>query len=478
MNKFSFALSSGLAIKKDSNLLSPNLYLNTEVASRYMFNSNHGIKLDIGFIPLNRDFNYTNFNKSFLLSFSAQYILDFGRLFHFEKFAPRFSGLLRVGGGISALKYKESFYFKNWKNNNSDETINLVLGLRPQYKLSEKVALHLDLGYFANIFQDFNQGFNFNDFTSQSKLGRITQISFGGTFYIGKEKQHSDWYWKTPIIEELKDSIPIIKQDSIVVAVYDTDKDGILNDEDMCPEEFGVKEFEGCPKPELTFDCYLDEFPVFQFNKARHDILDIYNPIIDSIAKCMLENSTKKIIIYGYTDNYGDSIYTNELSINRADVIRKAIVLKGIAPERIFVLGEGTKKATLPENEQGKIKHNRVAYIESISNNQNDIKELESGTFLQGLFFTVQIGAYQKAIKNNKFSKYGKVLVAVSPDKLTRYSIDVFQNYEDAYEKWKIIRKTNHFQDAYVTAYFLGERITIKKAQELLLQKGSDIIQK
>jgi OmpA-OmpF porin, OOP family len=445
-----------------------------------MFNSKHGLKFDVGFLPLKRDYNFNSFNKSFQIRYSAQYVLNFGRLFHFEKFAPRFSGLLHVGGGISALKYQESLYFKNWKSNLTDETINLIFGITPQFKINDRIEIHLDFSYNPELFQEFDRGFQWSDFTKESVFGRKSTFSFGGTYYIGKHKTHSDWLFDLKTNEKkVIDSIPDKIDSNLITKInYDLDNDGIMDSVDFCPDIFGLKEFDGCPQPEITFDCSLSDFPIFQFKGARFEIQDIYLQYIDSIALCMKANPDKKIIIYGFTDDFGDEIYTDGLSQSRANQIKNALVEKGIDENRMFTLGEGRKKAKLSDENKKTIKHNRLAFIEPISRNQDDIRVLETGEYLQGLFFTVQIGAYKKELKNNKFNKLGKVLVTKNAEGIHRYSINVYQNFEDATSKWKEIRNFGFAQDSFVAAYFLGERITIKEAQRLINERGNSVLQK
>jgi OOP family OmpA-OmpF porin len=443
-----------------------------------MFNSNHGLKFDIAIMPLSRDINYNSFNKSYQARISAQYVVNVGRLANFERFAPRFSLLAHAGGGLTALKYKESFYFKSWKTNRTDEKINLIAGLTPQYKINERFEVHLDFSYNATIFQKFDQGFKWSDFTKNSSFGRVTTFSLGGMYYIGKKEKHVDWNYTNDKIQkpvEKIDSIP--SSDSLLIVIYDTDKDGIMDSIDYCPEDFGLVEFGGCPKPEIAYDCHLSQFPIFTFNGARYEILPSYQPYFDSIAKCLKQNKDQKIIIYGYTDDFGEELFTSELSKNRAEIIKKKLVQNGVDADRIFTVAEGPNLAKLTESQRQSIKHNRLAIIKGISNNKNDIRVLETGEYLQGLLFTVQVGAYKKEIKNNKFNKYGTVLVVKSPDGFTRYSLNTYHNYEDAFEKWREIRGFGFSQDAFVTAYFMGERISLEEAKKLLEEKGQGILQ-
>lgn len=416
--------------------------------------------------------------KTVNLRFSTQLVFNAGRAFHFERFSPRFSLLVHAGGGFSSLRDARTNWYKSWKENTADEKLNVIVGLTPQFKLTEKIELHGDITFVSHYHQDVD--FNFGPWYLNPKVfqGNLINFNIGGMYYIGKHRKHVDWYYQNKKVIEPKDSIVLPPTDSLIVVDYDKDDDGVLDSLDICPEEFGLADFEGCPKPEITFDCDLDLFPVFTFKGARYEILPSYFPVIDSIVHCMLENPGKKMIVYGHADNFGDSIYTQELSYNRADAIKRAIVLKGIDPDRIFVIGEGTKKAKISAEEYSKINHNRVAYFETISNNKYDIKVLESGEFLQGMFYTIQIGAYKKVINNNKFNKFGKVLIANTPEGFVKYSIGTYRNYENAYTRLKELKSNGLFQDAFIAVYFLGERISLKEAQEMLLEKGSYILDK
>lgn len=480
-NKLSFDYNLG--ITNPFSALSQNYYANyvglfhADLGVRYMFQEKVGLKVDFGFDRFKND-NFGTYSESlpfssFYLRSNIQGILNVGKILHFTDWTNRIGLILHSGIGYSYNIGDSSI--NNSGARTSDNMFNFLIGALPQIKFNERFAMNLDLSLISNMNQKYNFDFKEN---ATSKYGLIANISIGGSYYIGKNKTHYDWNNKLIEKEIIKDSVPKINKDSLIIASLDLDKDGIIDSLDFCPDIPGLQDFDGCPQPELTYDCNLEDFPIFQFKGARVEVNNIYKPILDSIAKCLIENKKRKIIIYGFADDYGDSLFTQELSNNRALEIKKEIVLRGVSPERIFTIGEGTKKANLTSEDKKTIKHNRLAFIEGISNNKDDIYVLSNGEFLQGLFFTVQIGAYKTVIKNNKFNKLGEVLIVKTTDGFTRYSINVYQNFEDAYEKYKEIRKFGFSQDAFVTAYFLGERISIKKAQELILEHGSGILQK
>jgi OmpA-OmpF porin, OOP family len=470
LNKISIEVNNGFTLKSDTNTLGSKVYLNLELAGRYMFNSIHGIKADVGVNPNKNDFNYTTFTKTFLTRYSLQYVLNLGRGLKFERYDPKISLLLHFGGGVSTQRYNQSKLFTSWKKNLADERINLIIGLTPQYNYSDRLELHANLSIVGNFYQAFNQGFKWSDLTKQSLYGNYFNFNLGLSYYIGKYDKHLDWMWKKKKIDV--DILPPSKTETPPLVVdYDLDNDLIPDSIDVCPEIFGLKDFEGCPKPEIPIDCAVDNYPVFTFKAGKKNYLESYNSDLGKIVDCLNSFPLKKIIIYGHTDDHRNDFFVENLSLNRANEIKKQLVSRGIDENRIFTIGESSKQANLPDTIYQKIKHNRVAYLKSISNNKNDLKNLKTGEFVQNLVFTVQIGSFKKPIKNNKFAKYGDVFISNTEDGFTRYSINVYETYEEAYEKWKSLRNFGLFQDSFVSAYFLGEKITIKEAKVILSGK-------
>ncbi|MGE5623130.1 MAG: OmpA family protein, partial [Bacillota bacterium] len=65
-------------------------------------------------------------------------------------------------------------------------------------------------------------------------------------------------------------------------------------------------------------------------------------PVLDKLAAILKENPERKVAVEGYTDSRGDENRNLELSEERADKVRDALVARGVAPGRIIVrpLGE------------------------------------------------------------------------------------------------------------------------------------------
>ena len=84
-------------------------------------------------------------------------------------------------------------------------------------------------------------------------------------------------------------------------------------------------------------------------------------PILDNIVKTLNADSSKKAVIKGHTDNIGSIEYNLDLSKRRAESVRKYLVSKGIAPERLTCYGYGeSMPIATNETEEGRAKNRRV----------------------------------------------------------------------------------------------------------------------
>jgi hypothetical protein len=93
-----------------------------------------------------------------------------------------------------------------------------------------------------------------------------------------------------------------------------------------------------------------------------------------------------------------------------------------------------------------------------------------------GLFFTVQVGVYNKPIKAEQLYNIEPLMTRRLDNGQIRYSTGMFDNVEEAQIKRKYAVDKG-VKDAFIVAYYKGERITVKQAQELLAQFGEEILE-
>jgi Tol biopolymer transport system component len=94
---------------------------------------------------------------------------------------------------------------------------------------------------------------------------------------------------------------------------------------------------------------------------------------------------------------------------------------------------------------------------------------------IDGLFFTVQIGVYSRDVDRSVLKNLDPIVVRITKEGLFRYSIGTFKSIPEAdVLRQQIIQMG--ITDAYVTAYYKGERISPTKATQMLDEMGSGIL--
>lgn len=93
----------------------------------------------------------------------------------------------------------------------------------------------------------------------------------------------------------------------------------------------------------------------------------------------------------------------------------------------------------------------------------------------RGLFFTVQLGVYSKEIPLEIFNNIAPIETKTMPDMTIRYFSGVFHSQDEAAVKLEAAKKAG-ISDAFMTAYYKGERITLAEARTILQEKGPSIL--
>ena len=125
----------------------------------------------------------------------------------------------------------------------------------------------------------------------------------------------------------------------------DTDGDGVLDKDDLCPNEAGPESNKGCPEPNDDDQKRLNQYAktiLFDTGKAsiKFESAEILNQIINVLKK--FPNS--RFRIEGHTDSTGKKQKNIELSQNRADAVKVYLIQGGIASNRLESVGYGPEK--------------------------------------------------------------------------------------------------------------------------------------
>ena len=135
----------------------------------------------------------------------------------------------------------------------------------------------------------------------------------------------------------------------------DTDNDGILDDDDLCP----MNTPEGAPINQ--YGCWEIMDLEFDYNKA--DIRDGHLDSLDSSIEILRNIPEINIQIEGHTDSYGSEEYNQELSIRRADTVREYLIQNGIDAERLTAIGMGeSSPISTNKTDEGRQLNRRVMF--------------------------------------------------------------------------------------------------------------------
>ncbi len=100
----------------------------------------------------------------------------------------------------------------------------------------------------------------------------------------------------------------------------------------------------------------------FDFDKAV--IQPDSNALLDDIATALKHFPKWRLRITGHTDSTGDAAYNEELSMNRANAIKKALVERGIDASRLETLGTGEKQPVASnDTPEGQALNRRVELV-------------------------------------------------------------------------------------------------------------------
>jgi len=144
----------------------------------------------------------------------------------------------------------------------------------------------------------------------------------------------------------------------------DNDGDGIINVEDDCPNVAGVDENNGCPELAENVKEILNEALVgIEFESGRDIIKPSSYVILDKVVDVLNEYPDYKLKISGHTDSQGRDENNLILSHQRAEAAKNYLAEKGIDATRLDAVGYGETKP-LADNgtREGRRKNRRVEF--------------------------------------------------------------------------------------------------------------------
>jgi len=149
----------------------------------------------------------------------------------------------------------------------------------------------------------------------------------------------------------------------------DSDRDGILDPEDACPSEKGPRDDDpaknGCPKSVRVVANEIVILEQVQFDTGKSTIKSESAALLDEVAGVLTQHTEMtKLEVQGHTDNRGAVAFNKKLSQSRADAVRKALIQRGVAGERLVAKGYGPDKPIEDNStDEGRQKNRRVQFL-------------------------------------------------------------------------------------------------------------------
>ena len=139
----------------------------------------------------------------------------------------------------------------------------------------------------------------------------------------------------------------------------------------------------------------------FDFDKAV--IQPDSDALLDDITTALKQFPKWRLRITGHTDSTGDAAYNEQLSMNRADAIKQALVERGIDASRLETLGTGEKQPVASnDTPEGQALNRRVELVRlDVKPNILVIMGDDIGWF--------NIGAYHRGIMSGKTPNLDKL---------------------------------------------------------------------
>lgn len=167
-----------------------------------------------------------------------------------------------------------------------------------------------------------------------------------------------------PVIEVKKEEpkaepkpapVAVVAPAPVKPAPVDSDKDGVFDDSDKCPNTpSGFKvDGDGCP---LSATLRLNF--VFDTNKITDPDSTAK---VTNFANFMKESPAYKANITGHTDSVGKDAYNQKLSEKRAEIVKKMLVDQGVESDRLSTSGKGeTQPVATNKTKEGRAENRRI----------------------------------------------------------------------------------------------------------------------
>jgi outer membrane protein OmpA-like peptidoglycan-associated protein len=84
------------------------------------------------------------------------------------------------------------------------------------------------------------------------------------------------------------------------------------------------------------------------FIEGKDEFTEESRQNIESVFAEIASRPVPDVLVIGHTDKVGSDAFNDTLSRQRAEVVRKALIGRGIAPENVVAIGRGKRETVVP----------------------------------------------------------------------------------------------------------------------------------
>lgn len=336
---------------------------------RYMMNEKFGLRGNFGYGSLAEQEGSLPFETSYYRA-TLEGVSNLGNILEFSEWTDTFGLLFHAGGGFSLINHEAPLELDE-----KDSAFNIVLGITPQIKISERIAIFADFSLIPNVGMERSWDGTEVIQSANRRIddGLLYNVSAGFNIYLGGNSKHADWYSEETnlkeTIEDLENRLAKVETDLI-----DTDQDGVpdyldrepntmsgvavntkgiaidknnngipdeiessLDDRFVNESDYVVNKGGGLDVKELLDKGYVNVY--FRFNSSTPETYSLN--AINFLIKYMNENPSANAELVGYADEIGNTSYNKTLSEKRANKVKEILVASGVAENRLTVSGNG-----------------------------------------------------------------------------------------------------------------------------------------
>lgn len=316
------------------------------VGVRYMLNNRFGLRIDLGFSKFSETDGTPAFESNYYRA-SFEGVVNLGNVLNFNSWTNRFNVLLHAGGGFSSLNTLSPTI------NGGDGMINLLVGLTPQIKISDKISVFADFSSIIHFSQANSIDGGPNP-TSRETNVSMFNTSLGVNIALGKKKQHADFTTEEIVDEKIVSELDILKKrlDSAEVEIEKLKNKEVVVTNELIITELDnryVKKGEKISQDGSIIDSNV-EFIKELLNRGYENVYFEINQStiqegslnsINYLRQFMLDNPSVNAAIIGYADETGSEKLNKTLSAKRAKKVYDMLVAAGVNSGRLSYAGGG-----------------------------------------------------------------------------------------------------------------------------------------